>query len=476
MVGVIRGISVGVVTLCLAGVCVGAEPGEPARKASAPIRISNFQDGEVIQYPVPLIRGELADAGRTFVTVVNTSSKRETHELKGLAYKGRFKALTELVPGENRLIIRSGSDELPLKITYRPQTTHYFVRCIYFTDSSGATEYQSPVPNDPQNYAAKLDTAMKVLQTFTAERHHDLGFGRRTFNLELDADGKVKVHLFKGSEPASFYYAMPDGDWWGRTAQEIEKAFPMEHAKNVVIAAFTRLDPATGKLSGHTALGGGWLGLFGSGNLFTWPGSLAQVQPAFMDTRPIDPKQVMSDSVGRHTFWGAASTTMGATLHELAHTFGLPHTREPYDIMTRGFDYLNRAFTFVDPPCAGRAEAVEFKDEEVACFAPISAAALAPSRWFAMTERPFRDGGQITVKADESAKTVVIRADHLIRYIGFDVDGDAAHFVVPAAGQREVSVAVAEVCAKVKADHFHVRAIDDQGGTVVEEVKGELRK
>ena len=47
-----------------------------------------------------------------------------------------------------------------------------------------------------------------------------------------------------------------------------------------------------------------------------------------MDTTRINPKEFMSDSIFRHTYWGAASTTIGATLHEMGHTFGLPHTND----------------------------------------------------------------------------------------------------------------------------------------------------
>jgi len=427
------------------------------------IRLVNYKDGEVIRFPVPLIRGVLSDPARMSVQIINTSSARPTRQMTGLAYKGRFKAMTELVPGANKLIIRSGRDELPLTLVYKPQTTPYFVRIVYLTDSSGNAEYQTPVEKDAQDYVGKLDTAMKIMQTFTAERNDDLGFGRTTFNLELDDNGKVKVHVFKQPEPASFYYGMNDVAWWGRVAGELEKAFPMRYAKNVAIASYTRLDGATGKLSGHTALGGGALALFGSGNLFTWPSRLEDVQAAFMDTRPIDPKKFFSDSVGRHTFWGAASTTIGATLHEMSHTVGLPHTREPYDIMTRGFDHFNRAFTFVDAPHAGNRKAVEFKDDEVACFAPISVAALVANRWLAMDARPFRDDAQISVQLDAQKTNILVESESALRYVGFDMQGDGVYHIVPPNGSRQMRIGLADLRQRLKSDDFVVRIIDDQG-------------
>src|SRR5438477_1714042 len=89
---------------------------------AAPIQLANYSGGETIRYSVPLIRGTLADADETVVTLVNTSSTRETREMKGIAHKGQFKVLAELLPGENKLILKAGKHELPFTLTYKPQT------------------------------------------------------------------------------------------------------------------------------------------------------------------------------------------------------------------------------------------------------------------------------------------------------------------------------------------------------------------
>ena len=47
-------------------------------------------------------------------------------------------------------------------------------------------------------------------------------------------------------------------------------------------------------------------------------------------------------------FLGLASSTLGAVMHELLHTFGLPHVPDRLDVMSRGFDYLNRRYTFLE--------------------------------------------------------------------------------------------------------------------------------
>jgi hypothetical protein len=150
----------------------------PAKAKRPAISLTNYTNGTTIRYPVPLIRGKLADANATSIKVINTSSNRNTRQMEGLAYEGNFKVLTELVPGNNKLIIRAGRGELALTLNYKPQTNPYVVRVFYLTDKIGNTEYQTPIENDLQDYRGKLETAMKLMQTFCAERMNDLGFGR----------------------------------------------------------------------------------------------------------------------------------------------------------------------------------------------------------------------------------------------------------------------------------------------------------
>ena len=44
----------------------------------------------------------------------------------------------------------------------------------------------------------------------------------------------------------------------------------------------------------------------------------------------------------RGYYWANYATTLGAAMHELGHTFNLPHT--PSGIMGRGFDDMNIFF------------------------------------------------------------------------------------------------------------------------------------
>jgi hypothetical protein len=438
----------------------------PAKAKRPAISVTNYTNGTTIRYPVPLIRGKLADANATSVKVINTSSTRCTREMEGLAYKGNFKVLTELVPGSNRLIIRAGGDELALTLNYKPQTNPYIVRVFYLTDKTGNTEYQTPVENDLQDYRGKLDTAMKLMQTFNAERMNEMGFGRVTFNLEFDEEGRIKVHKLRADDEAEDYYRMDGLKLWSYAGRLISRRLPNPKAKNLVIPAFTRFDPNTGKIYAHTALGGGTLALFGGGNLFTWPGSLADAQKAFMDTRIIDTKKYFSDSVGRHTFWAAASTTIGAALHELGHTFDLPHSLHNNDIMTRGFDRFNRVFTLIEPLHAHRKESYEFKESEIAFWAGSSAAWLKFNRWFALDEKDFGETNKTIITMEKDSGNIVVTSDHGIGGIVL-AEKDNTYINIPIdynqpAPQRVV-VPLTKFGRYLSGERPAVRVIDTQG-------------
>ena len=132
----------------------------------------------------------------------------------------------------------------------------------------------------------------------------------------------------------------------------------------------------------RVALGGGSVAALDASSLFSWPDSLVDVADAFADARPIS-EDFAADSGFRRTRWALTASTLGAGLHELGHAFGLDHSPEPTDFMSRGFDRFNRIFTVVEPPDANSPNAVEsvFDDESAATWTPESANRLIRSRW-----------------------------------------------------------------------------------------------
>ena len=78
----------------------------------------------------------------------------------------------------------------------RTEDARPIVRLVYF------------LPNDRQpqpDIDEKMDRLIKEVQTFYADQMEANGFGRKTFQIETDATGKVIVHHIKGQFPDVYY-------------------------------------------------------------------------------------------------------------------------------------------------------------------------------------------------------------------------------------------------------------------------------
>jgi len=469
--------------LYLAAILAAASPSLALAKADKAVRVTNYRDGETIRYPVPLLCGTIAGDAVDGVTAINKSSKRGTREMKGLVHKGRFKVLTELVPGPNKLLIKAGKHARPFTLTYKPQTNPYKVRVFYFVGKEGDVRFQSPLPNERYDYRGKLDTAMKLMQTFTAEEMHRHGYGRRTFNLELDANGRVIAHLLKSPLPAKEYWkdgGINGGALFGQIAWLINKQFPDPKSRNLTIIGLSRFDAATKKVYASAALGGGAYAIFGGTSLFTWPDSLGEVQRAFSDDTIMDTSKFLSDSIGRNTHWATASTCIGHSLHELGHALGLPHTQgQRCPIMQRGGDQFNRYWTLVEPLHARRKKTCQFKDDEEAQWAPPSAAALARHRSFALDERTYSEKNTISIEVDERTLEFVVRSQAGVAFVGVERPGAARFFIRAAPGTaapKEVRIAASTVAPVVKTDDLIVRVVDADGYLRHESIAARFRR
>ena len=345
--------------------------------------ISNVRSGDVVSYPLVLFDGQLHGASAaTSVTVSRIGADRPrlrayTYTAPSQAWPvardtGVFKALVFLAPGENVIEFRAGGEPAAathrLVVHYLNAPWDYCVRAVYVVPADDPVGgFQAPPHErcDIDSAVHRLALAMRLLQSALAELMHRHGLGRYTFCLEEPAQARacpseggyeevlvaygvpVHVHRFKHSQAA--LQALSGDELYDRVGHALRSAPDRESRIDVALMSFTRKDAHTGKLYGHTALGGGRLALFGSGSMFSWPENLEQVPRRFTDRTAVDGRRFLDDSAGRGEYWALASTSMGAVLHELGHCLSLPHPHNGGGVMARGFDYLYRLFVVAEP-------------------------------------------------------------------------------------------------------------------------------
>jgi hypothetical protein len=297
-------------------------------------------------------------------------------------------------------------------------STTYKVNVVYLTADDGDSTYITQKPDDRQNFREKLDTAAKLMQTLTAESLNDAGFGRKTFQLDLDNSGRVNVRTLKYPAGAQELRAKTGSELYDLIYPWLGRQGFYDGQKNIVVMAFSRYSFEKKKAYAHIAWGGGDMGLFSSLSMCAWPDSIRDVERAFTDSTPLDPRLLYDDAMGRGNLWGLASTGMGAVIHELGHTFvGAEHSADPESIMSRGFDHFNRFFLPVEAPSQIAAEPHSFADNEVVRWDPYNASLLSCDRFFQPDKRQYRDDLPPRIYLDWGTGEIVAAAPHGIKLL-----------------------------------------------------------
>jgi hypothetical protein len=432
--------------------------------AKGQITIENFQPGEVVRYPVVMLRGH---APGDFVSVGDPKSKADRVPI----VKGEYRALVELKPGKNMLVLRAGRETMKYRLDFRAPTSPLKVMAVWVraSDEPETSYFLNPAGEAPK-VNEKFDVALKTIQSFYAEAMNDAGYGRKTFSLELDKNGKVPVHVLTVPKTGAEMRAMDNNESWGYIYGLLSKQFPESSTHWCAMLGFSAYDPATRKAAGHYALGGGSLGAFGSGTMPYWPTSLRDVQRVLLDTKILDPNATFDDSNSRRTIWANVSTAWGAMAHEMGHTFGLPHSNDPFSVMSRGFDYLSRTFVVEEAPQARNDAWRPINPDEHSRWDKFSAAKLNWNPYFQPDLAATPGGMAPTLRID--GDQVFISAPAGIRVWGADRDDTTAYFSeFLKDAPREVKIPLKDLRDRFKTP-YRITVVDTDGRQVTIDDKG----
>jgi hypothetical protein len=250
------------------------------------------------------------------------------------------------------------------------------------------------------------------------------GFGRMTFRLARDDAGEPIVEIWKSKLTNAAARGMTGNALWSAFYAELAALPERDQTLDVAVMSMSRYLPATKTTEAHTALGGGRLGLFGSGTLYAHAATIEEIPRRWADERLVDTAVVRDDSAGRGTFWANYATGLGATEHEMGHCLSLPHPANRKGFMHRAFDQLNRTFVVAEPRSRTSAGLAPVLPKDEAGIDRSNAVRLRFHRWLAPGATPYRVNTPPTITVD--ATSVRLSSAAGIRHVQYLVAGEGA--------------------------------------------------
>lgn len=303
-----------------------------------------------------------------------------------------FKALVYLQPGPNKLRFDYSSPKLansassnPIHVSYltvhmlpNTSTPPLQLAILLGKDSPGTFDCPPPRADKDGN---GLDTAIRkyrmaayLWQAYTADQMLRNKLGRRVFRFEeewtqgtanyRDRDwgtmrSEARIHVIRSDKTVAelrdlnkaqqYEKATDKNALFGIAADAVRDYFRPNPGQELYVSVLlldAHWDKEMKTIRGHAALGGSVgdikLAIFGSHCLYSYPGSIEEIVPAFTDCTQTDTNHVANDCGDAGSSWEAANIGIGAHLHEVGHLFGCPH--QSAGVMLRDYVVLNRSF------------------------------------------------------------------------------------------------------------------------------------
>ncbi|KAK9894192.1 hypothetical protein P389DRAFT_198278 [Cystobasidium minutum MCA 4210] len=366
--------------------------------------LENIDDNEEVYSSLVLVTGRAGPVDTHFDGQIIVDSRPQAgNAYQAQAWPvtdSYFKALVPLDPGANNVTFtfvppsewqqHAGSssslekkNSTSITVTYQPLAQNPPLHLVILAASDSPLTIDCPPERRGHQdtydaLVAKFQLWAYMCQAFTAEQCRRNDLGRRPFALE-EYDGPDNIESY----PAKIKRRRPYVHFIRSThsLQEFRSRDCAQQCKNAkragamhefatealnhpsappcfrnpngayvaVLTIDAHWDPTQKLLLAHAALGAGGpvspgnkIGVFGSHSCWSWPRSLPEVVPAFLDCTDVDERHVVNDLGNIGTAWETLNVGHGAFIHEVGHALNLPHHKT--GIMARGYHEWNRAF------------------------------------------------------------------------------------------------------------------------------------
>ncbi|KAF1783580.1 Uncharacterized protein GQ600_12012 [Phytophthora cactorum] len=277
------------------------------------ITVDNLQEDEVLSYPLVLLEGRITDLHPTDNLFLDARVRAAP-----VAWQIRHHSATHWHC--HRIFC----------IEYQPRLTRFVVKFHYqiCSDADDRDGFDAPLGVDNSDAVAIAKIRFNALLLQMANGRVDARGGLAP----TDVRYAVRTGRTARRDAAALQIRQRPRAICGRS--EAHKIGSTRHRsrglddhpelefKHAVVLGCSRYNKDTRKAEGHTALGGGKVGVFGSCGLHTWPSHLGELALCCLNNTRIDTRYLLDDSCYRGTFWANFSTGIGAMLHEIGHTFG----------------------------------------------------------------------------------------------------------------------------------------------------------
>lgn len=201
--------------------------------------------------------------------------------------------------------------------------------------------YVIPANRSAQPLAVeKLQHAVLIMQQWFADRMKLAGYSPKTFAYETETEGSLAplVNVIQVAQPDTYFHG-DYGDRWGRVLTEVDRAgFPLWQPGEIfLVVAEMHVQETDGSFRESSVFVGGAGTQFAGVGMVTGETLGKLSEELLTDDRPygglvipeLGPYPLLQD-ISFPWFEGStvsstSSSAYGATFHELAHGFGLPH-------------------------------------------------------------------------------------------------------------------------------------------------------
>ncbi len=191
------------------------------------------------------------------------------------------------------------------------------LRILYFTPSD-----REPIPG----YAARLDKIMEHVRQFYRDGMAAAGYGQRTFNLDRQDDGSLRIFLVRGAHPTEKYGR--DSGWaLQRECSEALAKEGIDLGQETALIFNNLLLWEGDKAVEHGPYAGGGSSFSG----FAWAYDDALLDPDKLSSKEPGGYYHRPCSIGQFN-----SHYLGGIAHELGHGLGLPHVCQTQADRQRG--------------------------------------------------------------------------------------------------------------------------------------------